>query len=201
MNRSPSEFKRYPPSPREPAKNKMRNIRKRGTRTFRDKASSAVDTGRVELNEFKILKRKTSAHDHSITVTGASVRTSATEVSTSVSSGGQNSLVGPESVQCTIFHVESNHTNTFAILHYKIQGEIFDEKVRVMTERLAVERVKKRVPCSVGGSSTAICLTSFAEFQRLATESTLINLALLRPGERDTKMFELQGFDQNAETA
>jgi hypothetical protein len=60
-----------------------------------------------------------------------------------------------------------------------------------VTQRLTVESVKHCVACSVGGSSTAVCLTALSELERLATESTLVDLAFLRSGERETEMLEL----------
>jgi hypothetical protein len=47
--------------------------------------------------------------------------------------------VRTEAVEGTILHVEGNNTDTLAILHYKVERKIFDEKVRIVTQRLTVE--------------------------------------------------------------
>jgi hypothetical protein len=43
---------------------------------------------------------------------------------------------------------------------------------------------------SVSSSRTSVCLTTFAEFEGLTTESTLVNLSFFRAGEGDTEMLE-----------
>jgi hypothetical protein len=47
--------------------------------------------------------------------------------------------VRTEAVERSIFHVEGNHTDTLAILHYKVERKEFDEKVRIVTQGLAIE--------------------------------------------------------------
>jgi len=102
MNRSPSELRRYPPSPRDPGKNEGRrtasaNERKETRegkeevereRTLSDQATSTVDSSRVELNEFEILKGKTGSDDHSVSISRAGVSGSTREVSPTVTRGG-----------------------------------------------------------------------------------------------------------------
>lgn len=44
---------------------------------------------------------------------------------------------------------------------------------------------------SISSSSTPVCLSTLAELERLTTESTLVNLAFLRSGERYTEVFKL----------
>ena len=148
-------------------------------RTFGDEASSTVDTGRVELNELQILQRKTSTSNHGISVSGACVCARAAEVRSSISTSSEYSLVCPESVQGTVLHVKSDDTHALAILHNQVQSEVLNEEVGVVSQRLAVEGMKECVSCSVSGSSATICLATLAKLQRLATEGTLIDLALL----------------------
>jgi len=80
INLSPSLFLKMPPSPREPVFFKadvmlihLSVVGKHSARTFSDKAPCAVDSGWVELNEFKILTRQSSTDHHAISVTGASM--------------------------------------------------------------------------------------------------------------------------------
>ena len=86
----------------------------------------------------------------------------------------------PEPVEGAIFHIQSDNTNAFAILHDKIQCKVFDEELSVVSERLTIKSVKKSMARAVSGSGAAVCLTTLAEFERLATERALIDLALLR---------------------
>ena len=116
----------------------------------------------MELNEFRILQRKTRTGNHSVTVTRAGVCTRTAKVSSSITTSSQDGLVGPEAVEGTIFHVECNDTNTLAILHDQVESKVFDEEVGVMAERLAIEGVEQGMTGTVSGSRTAVCLTAFA---------------------------------------
>jgi len=145
----------------------------------------------MELYELQILKGQTSANNHSISISRASMGTCAAEVRTSISTGCQNSLMCSESVQCTIFHVERNDTNTFAILHDQVESKELDKEVGVVAKRLAIESVQKSMTCTVGGGGTTICLSTLPILKRLATKSTLVNFSLLRSRKWNTKVFEL----------
>jgi hypothetical protein len=50
--------------------------------------------------------------------------------------------VRAEAVEGTIFHVERNNADAFAILHYKVERKVFDEKVGIVPQRLAIEGVQ-----------------------------------------------------------
>jgi hypothetical protein len=60
-----------------------------------------------------------------------------------------------------------------------------------VAERLAVQGVKHGVARSVGSGSTAVGLATLAILEGLTTKGTLVDLALLGTGERETKVFEL----------
>lgn len=60
-----------------------------------------------------------------------------------------------------------------------------------MSEGLAVQGVENGVSSSVGGSSASVSLTTLAVLQGLSTECSLVDLALLRAGERYSEMFKL----------
>ena len=120
------------------------------------------------------------------------MRASAAEVGTAVSASSKDGLVCAESVESAILHVEGDDTNTLTILHDQIQSEVFDEKVGVVSERLTVEGMQQSMPSSVSSSSTTVCLTTLSVFERLTTESALINLSLLRPREGYTEVLKLQ---------
>lgn len=159
--------------------------------TFGNQASSTVDTSGVELHEFQILQRKTSTGDHGVTVTRASVCRRAREVGSSVSTSGEDSLVRTEAVEGSVLHVEGNDTNTLAVLHDQVQREVFDEILRVMSQRLSIESVENGVAGTISSGSATVSLATLAELEGLSTESTLVDLAFLRSGERDTIVLEL----------
>jgi hypothetical protein len=144
------------------------------TRTLGDQTSSAVDTSRVELNELHILVGKTSTGDHGHTVTSASVSRGTREVSTSVTTSGQDGVLSAESVNGTILLVVGNDTLALAVLHDQVGGEVLDEVVGVVAEGLAVESVKKSVTGSVSGGATSVGLATLAELLGLSTEGSLV---------------------------
>jgi len=67
------------------------------------------------------------------------VRARAAKVSPSVPASCKHCFVRTEAVEGSIFHIESNHTDTLAILHYKVERKEFDEKVRIVAQGLAIE--------------------------------------------------------------
>lgn len=170
-----------------------------------------VRTGRVELNEFEILQGEAGSGDHGVTVTSASVGGGAREVGTAVTTSGKDGVVSSESVEGAVFLVIGHDTDTFAfVVHDEIKSEVLDEEVGVVTKRLLVSRttlvrskmcsqfdtytvegVKESVTSSVGGSSTSVGLTTLAELERLTTEGTLVDLALVGSGEWQTKVLKL----------
>ena len=145
-----------------------------------DEAAGAVDTGGVELDEFEILVGETGASDHGHSVTSTGVRGGAREVGTSVSTGGKDGLVGAEAVEGTVFLVVGEDTDTLAVLHEEIEGEVLNEVVGVVAERLAVESVEEGMSGTVSGGAASVCLTTLSEILRLTTESTLVDLSILR---------------------
>lgn len=94
-------------------------------------------------------------------------------------------------MESTVFHVEGNDTNTLAVLHDQVQGEVLDEVLGIMAQGLTVEGVEDSVASSVGGSGATIRLSTLAELEGLTTKGTLINLAFLGSREGDTIVLEL----------
>ena len=107
------------------------------------------------------------------------MRTRAAEVCTAVTAGSEHCLVRAESVQCAVLHVQRHDANTFAVFHDQIEREVFNEEVSVVTEGLAVEGVKEGVAGTVGRGGATVSLATLAELERLTTERTLVDLALL----------------------
>ena len=68
-----------------------------------------------------------------------------------------------EAVQSAVFLVVCDNSLAFTILHDQIQSEVFDEVIRVVSQRLAVQSVKKGMTRSVSGSTAPVCLSTFPE--------------------------------------
>jgi hypothetical protein len=153
------------------------------TRTLSDQATSSVDTGRVELNELKILVGETGTGNHGHTVTGTGVGRCAREVGSAVSTSSENSVVGKESVQGAVLLVVGEDTAALTILHNQVEGEVLDEVVGLVSERLSVESVKKGVAGSVSSSAASVSLSTLSVLLGLTTESSLVNLAILSSRE------------------
>ena len=77
------------------------------------------------------------------------------------------------------------------VLHHEVEGEILDEELAVILERLSVEGVEHRVPGAVLHAGAAVGLPTVAELKRLATEGALIDLAVVRAGERHAVVLQL----------
>ena len=94
-------------------------------------------------------------------------------------------------MQCTVFHIESHDTDTFAILHDQVESEELDEEVGVVTERLTVKCMEEGMASTVSCSGTAVRLSTFSVFERLAAKSTLVDFSLVSSRERNTKVLQL----------
>jgi len=146
------------------------------TRTLSDQATSSVDTGRVELDELEILVGETGTGNHGHTVTGTGVGRCAGEVSSAVTTSGENGVVGKESVEGAVLLVVGEDTAALTILHDQVEGEVLDEVVGLVAERLAVESVKKGVAGSVSGSTASVGLATLSVLLGLTTESSLVTI-------------------------
>ena len=114
-----------------------------------------------------------------------------TKVGSPISASSQNSLVGTEPVKSTIFQVQCDDSNALAFVHDKIQSEVLDKEVGVVSERLAVKGVQDGVAGAIGGGSATVCLTTLPKLQRLTTECALVDLSIFRSGERYPIAFKL----------
>jgi hypothetical protein len=144
------------------------------TRTLGDQATSSVDTGRVELDELEILVGETGTGNHGHTVTGTGVGRCAGEVGSAVTTGSEDGVVSKESVQSAVLLVVGEDTAALAILHDQVEGEVLDEVVGLVAERLSVESVKKGVSGSVSGSAASVGLATLAVLLGLTTKSSLV---------------------------
>ncbi len=160
------------------------------TRSLGDQAAGAIDAGRVELNELHILQGKTGAQHHGIAVTGAGMGRGTGEIGAAVTAGRQHCLVGAEAVDRTGFHVQGDHAAAGTILHDQVNGEILDEELRRMPERLAVHGVQHGMTGTVGSGAGTLG-DALAKVGRHAAERPLVDLAFLGTGEGHAPVLEL----------
>lgn len=146
----------------------------------------------MELNEFRILKGKTSSNGQTTTITGASVGRCARLVSASVTSSGENGLISSHSVDGTIGHVVSHDTSALSVLHNKVKCKVLNEEDAVVTECPTEEGVKHRVSSPVSDGAAAIGLATLTPVSRLTSKGSLINFAILSPAERHAIRLELK---------
>jgi hypothetical protein len=146
------------------------------TSTLGDQTTGTIDTSGVELDEFEILVGKTSTSNHSHTVTSASVGGGTAEVGTAVTTSGEDGVVGEESVESTILLVVGEDTTALAVLHDQVEGEVLDEVVGVVAERLPIESVQQGVAGTVSSSAATVGLASLSVLLRLTTEGTLVTI-------------------------
>jgi hypothetical protein len=161
------------------------------TGTLSDQATSSVDTSGVELNELQILERKTSAGNHSVTVTSASVSRGGREISTTITTSSKNGVLGTEAMDGTILHAVGNDTAANAILHDQINNEVLDEEDAVVAESLTVKSVQDGVTGTISGGGAADSLTTLTKIKGLSTESTLVDRTILVTREGNTVVLEL----------
>lgn len=153
------------------------------TAALSDETSGTVDSSRMELNELQILGRQSLTGHHSGTVASTGMRRGAREEGTSVTTSGNDSVLGTESVERTILQIKSQHTAALALLEDQIQGEVLHKVVAVVAEGLTVEGVQQGVTGTIGHRTASMGLAALAELQALAAERTLVYLAVLGAGE------------------
>ena len=175
MKRSPSLLRRMPPSPR----------------ALGDEAPRAVDPGRVELHELEVLQGQPRARDHGVAVARARVRGGGGEVRAPVAAGGEDGLVAAEPVDGAVLHAHRHHADALALVHDEVEREVLDEELRVVAERLAVERVQHRVPRAIRRARAAVRLAALAVVERLPAERALVDLALVGAREGQAVVLEL----------
>lgn len=162
--------------------------------TLGDEATSAIDTSWMELHKFQILRRQTLTRDQSSTITSACVSRGAGEEGTSIATGGNNRVLGTETMQATILQIDGQNAATLVILEDQIQSKVLHKVVAVVAQRLAIQGVQQRVTRTISDGTTSVRLSTLAELQALTTESALIDLSIL--GTREGHAVVLQ-FDDS----
>lgn len=131
----------------------------------------------MKLHELQVLIVQIGPGDHGSTISGTRVRRCTREVSASVAAGGKHRVLGVEAMQRPILQRERDHTAAFTVFHQQIEGEILDEVVAIVAQRLAVKCMEQRMTGPVGHATTSMSLAAFAELEGLTAEGTLIDLA------------------------
>src|SRR5207248_849757 len=128
---------------------------------------------------------------HAVAVARAGMGGGAGEISTAIAAGGQNGAVGAEAMDRAVLERQRHDTPARLAFHDEVEGEIFDEELRRMPERLPIERVKHGVPGAIGAGAGALHRRARAEIHHHAAEWALIDLALFRAREGQPEMLEL----------
>ena len=161
-------------------------------RAFGDQHAGAVDAGRVELHELHVLQRQAGAQHHGVAVAGAGVGRGAGEVGAAVAAGRQDRLLGAEAVQRAVLQAQRDDAAAGALaVHDQVDGEVLDEELGRVAQRLAIERVQHGVAGAVGGGAGALRGRAFAELGGHAAERALVDAAVLGAGERHAVVLEL----------
>ena len=159
--------------------------------TLGDQTARAVDAGGMELDEFHVLDRQTGAHRHGAAVACAGVRRGGGEIDATVAAGRQHHHVGAEAMDRAVVEVPRHDAAAnAAFVHDEVEGEILDEELGVMFQRLLVERVQDGVAGTVGGGAGALS-NALAEFGGHTAEWALINFALGGAAEGDAVVLKL----------
>ena len=112
------------------------------------------------------------------------------EIGAAIAASGQHHLVAAEAVQGAVGQVPGHDAAALAVFHDQVEGEVFDEELGLVLQRLLVERVQDGVAGAVGGGAGA--LRGFlAEVLGHAAKGALVDLAFLGAAERHAEMLEL----------
>ena len=98
----------------------------------------------MKLHELHVLVGKASPGHHGSGVAGASVGRGGAEIGLAVTSGSQNGVLGPESVNGTVLKAKSNDSDAFAIFHQEIESEVFNEVVAIVSEIIDILHSRKK---------------------------------------------------------
>ncbi len=160
-------------------------------RAFGDQTARRVDAGRVELHHLHVLQRHADARRQRHAVAGADVRRRAGLVGPPVAAGGEHHGAGEETMQAALDHVIGDHADDApGVVRHEVDGEELDEELRLVLQRLLVQRVQHGVTGAVSGGAGALRRRLVVRLV-LAAERALINLAVLGARERHAGVFEL----------
>ena len=158
---------------------------------FGDQHARAVNAGGVELHEFHVLQWQAGAHHHAATVAGAGMGARGAVEHAPAAACRQHNGMTAEAMDRSVLHAQRDNTAAFAIFHDQIDREIFNEEVRVIFQRLLIERMQHGVTSTVSRGAGALHRRSGTHILHMTAERALIDLALFRTAEWHAGMFQL----------
>ena len=157
---------------------------------FGDQTPGRVDAGRMELHHFHVLQRHADARRQRQTVAGTDVRRGAGLVRPPVAAGGQHHGTGEKAVQASFDQVVGNDADDPpGVVGHQVDGKEFDEELRLVLERLLVQRMQHGMTGTVGGGAGALRRRLVVRLV-LAAERALVDLAVLGARERHARVLE-----------
>ena len=93
-------------------------------------------------------------------------------------------------MQRAVGHVDRDDAAALAVLHDQVDGEVLDEELRFVAQRLLIQRVQHRVTGAIRGRAGAL-RRALAVVRGHAAERTLIDAAILGARERHAVVLEL----------
>ena len=160
-------------------------------RALGDQAAGAENAGRMELHELHVLQRQAGAGNHAAAVSGAGMRRGRGLICAAVAAGRQHDHLRGKAVDGAVVQVPGDDAGAGAVrLHDQVERKILDEKLRVVLQRLAIERVKDGVAGAVGRGAGTLHRRAIAEIHHVAAERPLIDFAFLGAREWHAVVFE-----------
>ena len=135
-------------------------------------------------------KRQAGAQHHGVAVARAGMGRGGGEIGASVAAGGENGHLGAEAVDLAGGDVERDDAAAAPLLHDQVEGEILDEEVGLVADRLAIHGVQHGMAGAVRGRAGALG-DALAVIGGHAAERALVDLAFLGARERHAPMLEL----------
>src|SRR5690606_23666192 len=134
------------------------------------------DAGWMELHELHVLQGETRAKHEAAAVAGAGVRRGSTEIRATITAGREHDPLRTEQVQRAFGYVEREHASADArVVPDQVECRILDHELRIVRERLLVQREQHRVTGTIGCRARALRGRTFAVLRGHAAEWALID--------------------------
>jgi hypothetical protein len=95
-------------------------------------------------------------------------------------------------VNSTVRHVVSHNTTALETVHDQVKSKVLDEEDAVVAKGSTEQSMKHAMAGPIGNCAAPVGLTALSEVLRLATERTLVDLAVLGAREGHAVRFELE---------
>jgi hypothetical protein len=134
----------------------------------------------MKLHKLHVLQRHAGAQGHGIAVTSAGMRGRAGLEHASAAAGGQHGLLGTEAVQGAVFQTEGEQAAAGTVfVHQQVNGEVFDEKLRLVLQALLVKRVQDGMAGAVSGGAGTRRHLAFGAVRGVPAELALVDAPVL----------------------